>query len=91
MTPEELLEAGVSGDWGEVCKRFLREFDKEDRDASSTVDRLQEWIQTSRRLFVEGWTMVDPAKHPSASMGDSANRIFQRKPSCRSSSSSLRT
>ena len=79
MTPEELLEAGISGDWGEVCMRFLREFDQEDRDASTTADKLQDWIQTCRRLFVDGWIMVDPAKHPSVSTGDAGEATIPEK------------
>ena len=79
MTPQELLEAGISGDWGEVCTRFLREFDQADRDASTTADRLQVWIKTCRRLFVEGWIMVDPAKHPSVSTGAARDENIPEK------------
>ena len=70
MTPQELREIGCSADWGEVCQRFLREFDCADRDATTSATRLDECCKTIRRLFVDGWIMVPPAKPPSAPRGD---------------------
>ena len=60
MTPQELLETGFAADWGEVCQRFLRKFDVEDRDPSTTAALFQEFSKVVRTLFVEGWIMVDP-------------------------------
>ena len=54
MTPQELREIGCSADWGEVCQRFLREFDCADRDATTSATRL------------DGWRIAPPAKPPSA-------------------------
>ena len=47
--------------------RFLREFDKSDRDPSSTSARLRNFAHELRTLFVDGWIMVAPG--PAASRG----------------------
>ena len=59
--------------------RFLREFDKADRDASASAAVLQDWIVTCRRLFVEGWIMVPPAKLPSESTGEGGESTIPEK------------
>ena len=60
MTPQGLLETGFAADWGELCRRFLRIFDVEDRDPTTTAVVFQEFAEAVRTLFVEGWIMVDP-------------------------------
>ncbi len=55
------------------CSRFLREFDRSDRDPASSVAQLRDFAQTLRKLFIDGWIMVDPAagsaEAPAASRG----------------------
>ena len=51
------------------CARFLREFDTSDRDPAKTTSALQRLEDTLRKLFVQGWIMVDPRREP---CGDSA-------------------
>ena len=49
-------------------------FDTSDRDPAKTASALQRLDDTLRRLFVEGWIMVDLSRLPG---GDSAASKFQ--------------
>ncbi len=62
--------AGVRREFFSFPVRFLREFDKSDRDAATSAARLREFAKTLRALFVEGWIMVD-AGSSVAGLGDS--------------------
>ena len=78
MTPTNLLEVGLAADFGEVSMRFLREFDKADRDPARTAAELNSFAYTLEKLFVEGYVLVPasqtglaaaPATGPAASRG----------------------
>ena len=55
------------------CCRFLREFDRADRDPAMSAAKLREFEIMLRKLFVEGWILVDPSvsKVPAAPQGPS--------------------
>ena len=59
MTPQHILEAGLSGDFAEVGIRLLRTFDvraaARDPARSSTV--LKKYRATVKRLFIDGYIM----------------------------------
>ena len=66
MTPRDMLEVGLAADFGEVCMRFIREFDVSDRDPSRTAARLCCFEDTLRKLFVDGYILVPTGEWPSS-------------------------
>ena len=59
MTPQHILEAGLSGDYAEVGIRLLRTFDvpAAARDPASSGQCLRQYYDTLKRLFIDGYIM----------------------------------
>jgi hypothetical protein len=77
MSPQNLLEVGLAADFGEVSMRFLREFDKADRDPVRTAAELNAFAYTLQKLFVEGYILVRASQQgPDATLpsGPAASR-----------------
>ena len=53
------------------CGRFLRDFDRADRDPAMSAAKLREFEIMLRKLFVDGWILMDPSasKVPAAPQG----------------------
>ncbi len=59
MTPQHILEAGLSGDFAEVGIRLLRTFDVSAaaRDPATSGNVLKQYYATVKRLFIDGYIM----------------------------------
>ena len=59
MTPQHIMEAGLSGDFAEVGIKLLRTFDvpAAARDPATSGARLQSYYDTVTRLFIDGYIM----------------------------------
>ena len=52
--PKFCIGAGVSADWGLICLRFLRLFDRLDHDISNSEDEMADFFQTVDGCFIQG-------------------------------------
>jgi hypothetical protein len=59
MTPQHIMEAGLSGDYAEVGIRLLRTFDVRgaERDPATSGSCLSQYYDTVKRLFIDGYIM----------------------------------
>ena len=59
MTPQYIMDAGLSGDFAEVGIKLLRTFDVRAaaRDPATSGARLQSYYDTVTRLFIDGYIM----------------------------------
>ena len=59
MTPQYIMDAGLSGDFASVGIKFLRTFDVRAaaRDPATSGARLQSYYDTVTRLFIDGYIM----------------------------------
>ena len=61
MDGKDCFVAGLAGDYGEVCLKFLRYFDVRDHDPARAYRHVQKFVSTLRHLFVQGYAVCDPA------------------------------
>ena len=54
---EDCFVAGLAGDYGEVCLKFLRYFDVRDHDPARTDQQVREIKQVLQQLFIKGYVL----------------------------------
>ncbi len=66
MTPESIVVAGLTADYGSECMAFIRFFDKANRDPAVILRKRDEFIARMRVLFLEGFAAMEVPEEPAA-------------------------
>lgn len=82
MSGRHVLEVGIAADYSEVCMRFIRAWDKPNRDPATSSKILAQFREEVDALFVRGYILCEPGgsgdiAEPSESLEPPAKTITQ--------------
>ena len=60
MSGAHALEVGISGDYSEACTRFIRKWDKPDKDPATSAKDIADFRHLLEVLFVKGYILCQP-------------------------------
>ena len=60
MSGSHAVEAGVAGDYSEACMRFIRLWDRPDKDPATSPKAIAEFRHMINTLFVKSYILCDP-------------------------------
>ena len=61
MSGRHAVECGIAADYSEVCMRFIRRWDRRDKDPATSSRVLADFRNEMDTLFVKGYILCDPA------------------------------
>ena len=62
MSGRHAVECGIATDYSEVCMRFIRRWDRRDKDPARSSRVLADFRHQMDTLFVKGYILCDPAE-----------------------------
>ena len=66
MSGAHAVEVGIAGDYSEVCMRFIRLWDKQDKDPATSAKDIAEFRHLLHVLFVQGYILCEPGDRDDA-------------------------
>ena len=62
MSGRHAVECGIAADYSEVCMRFIRRWDRRDKDPATSSRVLADFRHQVDTLFIKGYILCDPAE-----------------------------